>query len=263
MLFEIETISIWKHVDHHPTFKDAKVNASANVAEFLKFPMASGVRIRRGIALRPDENGNAPPITQVVEGVETIIAPATTEEKAQRRLELKERSTLLMGIPNEQQLKFNSLKYTKSLLHAVEKMFGGNAATKKTQRNLLKQQYENFTASSSEVLNQTFDRLQKLISQLEIHGESISQEEVNQKFLRSGVLQLPQKGHFARECRASRSQDTKHKESIRRFVPMETPVSAALVSCDGLGGYDWCDQAEDGLTNFAPMAYSFISFNSE
>ncbi|GKG56519.1 hypothetical protein Tco_0579843, partial [Tanacetum coccineum] len=35
------------------------------------------------------------------EGVETIIAPATAEEKAQRRLELKARSILLMGIPNE------------------------------------------------------------------------------------------------------------------------------------------------------------------
>ncbi|GKD02932.1 retrovirus-related pol polyprotein from transposon TNT 1-94, partial [Tanacetum coccineum] len=131
------------------------------------------------------ENGNAPPITKVVEGVETIIAPATAKEKAQRRLELKARSTLLMGIPNEHQLKFNSIKDAKSLLQAVEKRFGGNAATKKTQRNLLKQQYENFTASSSEVLDQTFDRLQKLISQLEIHGESISQEDVNQKFLRS------------------------------------------------------------------------------
>ncbi|GKB74665.1 ribonuclease H-like domain-containing protein [Tanacetum coccineum] len=61
---------------------------------------------------------------------------------------------------------------------AVEKRFGGNAATKKTQRNLLKQQYENFTTSSSEVLDQTFDRLQKLFSQLEIHGETISQEDV-------------------------------------------------------------------------------------
>ncbi|GKF84495.1 hypothetical protein Tco_0249393, partial [Tanacetum coccineum] len=38
---------------------------------------------------------------------------------------------------------------------------------------------------SSEVIDQTFDRLQKLISQVEIHGESISQEDVNQKFLRS------------------------------------------------------------------------------
>ncbi|GKD14280.1 ribonuclease H-like domain-containing protein, partial [Tanacetum coccineum] len=131
------------------------------------------------------ENANAPPIPKVVEGVETTIAPTTAEEKAQRRLELKARSTLLMGIPNEHQLKFNSIKDAKSLLQVVEKRFGGNAATKKTQRNLLKQQYENFTASSLEVLDQTFDRLQKLISQLEIHGESISQEDVNQKFLRS------------------------------------------------------------------------------
>ncbi|GJU90614.1 hypothetical protein Tco_1303037 [Tanacetum coccineum] len=131
------------------------------------------------------ENGNAPPITKVVKGVETIIAPATAEEKAQRRLELKARSTLLMDIPNEHQLKFNSIKDAKSLMQAVEKRFGGNAATKKTHRNHLKQQYENFLTSSSEVLDQTFDRLQKLISQLEIHGESISQEDVNQKFLRS------------------------------------------------------------------------------
>nr|GEY49502.1 hypothetical protein [Tanacetum cinerariifolium] len=131
------------------------------------------------------ENGNKPLITTVVECVETIIAPATTEEKVQRRLKLKARSTLLMGIPNEHQLKFNSIKDAKLLLQAVEKRFGGNAATKKTQRNLLKQLYENFTASSSEVLDQTFDRLQKCISQLEIHGESISQEDVNQTFLRS------------------------------------------------------------------------------
>nr|GEW25353.1 ribonuclease H-like domain-containing protein [Tanacetum cinerariifolium] len=105
------------------------------------------------------ENGNKPPVTTVVKGVETIIAPATAEEKAQRRLKLKAKSTLLMGIPNEHQLKFNFIKESKSLLHAIEKRFGGNAATKKIQRNLLKQQYENFTASSSEVLDQTSDRL--------------------------------------------------------------------------------------------------------
>ncbi|GJT02910.1 hypothetical protein Tco_0824079 [Tanacetum coccineum] len=130
------------------------------------------------------ENANAPPITKVVEGVETTIAPITAK-KAQRRLELKVRSTLLMGVPNEHQLKFNSIKDAKSLLQAVEKRVGGNAATKKTQGNLLKKQNENFTASSIEVLDQTFDRLQKLIIELEIHYESISQEDVNQKFLRS------------------------------------------------------------------------------
>nr|GEV76791.1 retrovirus-related Pol polyprotein from transposon TNT 1-94 [Tanacetum cinerariifolium] len=71
------------------------------------------------------------------------------------------------------------------------------------------------------------------------------------------------KRHIARECRAPRSQDTKHKESTRRIVPVETPASAALVSCDGLRGYDWSDQAEEGPTNFALMAYSSTSFNYE
>ncbi|GJS73484.1 hypothetical protein Tco_0706325 [Tanacetum coccineum] len=71
------------------------------------------------------------------------------------------------------------------LLEAVEKRFGGNTATKKTQRNLLKQQYENFTAPSSEMLHQSFDRLQKLVSQLELLDEKLSQEDVNQKLLRS------------------------------------------------------------------------------
>ncbi|GJT53751.1 retrovirus-related pol polyprotein from transposon TNT 1-94 [Tanacetum coccineum] len=57
---------------------------------------------------------------------------------------------------------------------------------KKTQtRTIIKQQYENLNGSSSEGLDQTYDRLQKLISQLEILGETISQEDMNLKFLRS------------------------------------------------------------------------------
>nr|GEZ21411.1 hypothetical protein [Tanacetum cinerariifolium] len=63
--------------------------------------------------------------------------------------------------------------------------FGGNKETKKVQKTLFKQQYENFTGSSSESLDQIHDRLQKLISQLEILKESLSQEDINLKFLRS------------------------------------------------------------------------------
>ncbi|GJS30399.1 hypothetical protein Tco_0491019 [Tanacetum coccineum] len=88
-----------------------------------------------------------------------LSPPTTVEEKAQRRLEVKARSTLMMGIPNEHQLKFNSIKDAKQLLEAVENRFGGNAAIKKTQRNHLKQQYENFTAPSLDMFDQTFDRL--------------------------------------------------------------------------------------------------------
>ncbi|GJU68462.1 hypothetical protein Tco_1254721 [Tanacetum coccineum] len=62
------------------------------------------------------ENGNSAPKTIFVEGVEKVIPPTTVEEKDQKRLE-----------------------DAKLLLEAIEKRFRGNAATKKTQRNLLKQ----------------------------------------------------------------------------------------------------------------------------
>nr|GFB86177.1 hypothetical protein [Tanacetum cinerariifolium] len=68
--------------------------------------------------------------------------------------------------------------------------------------------------------------------------------------------------HFAREYRALKNQDNKHKESSRRGVPVETSTSIALVSRDGLGGYDWSDQAEEG-PNYALMAFSSSSSDSE
>ncbi|GJV60697.1 putative reverse transcriptase domain-containing protein [Tanacetum coccineum] len=57
-----------------------------------------------------------------------------------------------MALPNEHQLKFNTYKDAKSLMQAIENIFGGNIATKKTQKNLLKQQYENFAASRNDGL---------------------------------------------------------------------------------------------------------------
>ncbi|GJZ10753.1 hypothetical protein Tco_0545512 [Tanacetum coccineum] len=62
------------------------------------------------------------------------------------------------------------------------------------------------------------------------------------------------------EATAPKNQDNKIKESSRRSVPVEISTSAALVSCDGLGGYDWSDQAEEG-PNYVLMAFS--SSNSD
>ncbi|GJT17717.1 putative ribonuclease H-like domain-containing protein [Tanacetum coccineum] len=53
------------------------------------------------------------------------------------------------------------------------------------QKTIMKQQYENFAASRSEGLDKIYDRFQKLISQLEIHGEVITQVDANLKLLRS------------------------------------------------------------------------------
>ncbi|GJV11471.1 hypothetical protein Tco_1353012 [Tanacetum coccineum] len=71
------------------------------------------------------------------------------------------------------------------------------------QKTFLKQQYENFTTSRSEGLDKTYDRFQKLISQLEIHGEVISQEDANLKLLRSLPFSL---NNIASPCHASTNE---------------------------------------------------------
>nr|GEX15693.1 hypothetical protein [Tanacetum cinerariifolium] len=130
-------------------------------------------------------NGDSPIPTRVIDGVVQPVAPTTAEQRLARKNELKARGTLLMALPDKHQLKFNIHKDAKTLMEAIEKRFGGNKETKKVQKTLLKQQYENFTGSSSKSLDQYHDRHQKLISQLEILGESLSQEDINLKFLRS------------------------------------------------------------------------------
>nr|GEZ51659.1 ribonuclease H-like domain-containing protein [Tanacetum cinerariifolium] len=124
-------------------------------------------------------------IEQVIEGVVQPLTLTTTEQSFARKNELKDQGTLLMALPNKHQLKFNIHKDANTFMEAIEKQFGGNKETKKVHKSLLKQQYENFTGSSFESLDQVRDRLQKLISQPEILGESLSQDDINLKFLRS------------------------------------------------------------------------------
>nr|GFC68512.1 ribonuclease H-like domain-containing protein [Tanacetum cinerariifolium] len=127
-------------------------------------------------SLSPQEvilNGDSPLPTRVVKGVVHPVAHTSVEQKLARKNKLKTRGTLLMALPDKHQLKFNSHKDAKTLMEAIEKRFGGNIETKKVQKTFLKQQFENFTGSSSKSLDQIHDRLQKLVSQLEIHGVSL------------------------------------------------------------------------------------------
>ncbi|GJS52530.1 hypothetical protein Tco_0625892 [Tanacetum coccineum] len=134
-------------------------------------------------------NGESPLPTRTVEGVETVVPPTTAEQKLARKNELKAIGTLLMALPNEHQLKFNTYKSAKSLMEAIKKRFGGKV-----------------------------DLQQIDVDDLE-------------------------------------EMDLKNREPIRSNVILETTKAKALVAQDGLG-YDWNDQAEEGPTNFALMAYT-------
>ncbi|GJR76696.1 hypothetical protein Tco_0089061 [Tanacetum coccineum] len=123
---------------------------------------------------------------QLVLVLKVLFLLRLLNKKLARKNELKAKSTLLLAIPDEHLLKIHGIKDAKTLWEAIKTRFRGNKKSKKMQKTILKQQYENFAASRSEGLHKTYDRFQKLISKLEMHGEVISQEDANLKLLRSG-----------------------------------------------------------------------------
>nr|GEX23364.1 hypothetical protein [Tanacetum cinerariifolium] len=107
----------------------------------------------------------------------------TAEDMQKRKNDVKTRTTLLLALPDEHQLRFSKYDTAKELWEAILKTFGGNEATKKTKKNRLKQQYGNFKDEGSETLEQTFNRLQAIVSHLEFMDVPIKQDDLNQKFL--------------------------------------------------------------------------------
>nr|GEX48018.1 ribonuclease H-like domain-containing protein [Tanacetum cinerariifolium] len=191
----------------------------------------------------------------------TIVNPITTaKEKAQRRLEVKARSTLMMGIPNEHQLKFNSIKDAKHLLEAVEKRFASQPHSPQLAHEDLEQIHPddmeeiNLRCQMAMLTMRAKMFLKKTGRKLTVNGnETLS-------FDMSKVECCHKRGHFARECRAPRNQGNKHKESIRRNEFANNPVAentksneeetkAARKNADALIIEEWVsDNKEDNVS---------------
>nr|GEX05378.1 reverse transcriptase domain-containing protein [Tanacetum cinerariifolium] len=189
----------------------------------------------------------------------------TTEDMQKRRNDVKARTTLLLALPDEHQLRFSKYKTAQELWAAILKTFGGNEATKKTKKNQLKQQYGNFKAEGTKALEQTFNRLQaikKTEKKITIQGTDVA------GFDKSKVecFNCHKMGHFARQCRAPRSQDRSRRENFKHGSKVEESALKALMAIDGVG-WDWSYMAseeenhalvadEEALTEFALMAKS-------
>nr|GEV80282.1 hypothetical protein [Tanacetum cinerariifolium] len=177
-------------------------------------------------------NGNAPPITQVVKGIETTIAPATAEEKAQRRLQKLISQLEIHGESisqedaNQKFLRSLSPEWNKHTIVWRNKPEIDTLSLDDLYNNLkiYKPKMAMLTIRARRFLNNTGMKFS--MNGNETTGFDKSKVE---------CYNCHKRGHFARECRAPRSQDTKHKESRRRTMHVETPASSTLVSCDRIG----------------------------
>nr|GEX05172.1 hypothetical protein [Tanacetum cinerariifolium] len=154
----------------------------------------------------------------------------TIEDMQKRRNDVKVRTTLLLALPDEHQLKFSKYKTAQELLAAILKTFRRNEATKKTKKNQLKQQYGNFKVEGSETLEQTFNRPHAIISHLEFMDIEIEQDDMNQKFLTSLAPKWLMSG--------KRKVNTASILIARTHVsPASTNVAAASISLDTICAY--------------------------
>nr|GEV33108.1 retrovirus-related Pol polyprotein from transposon TNT 1-94 [Tanacetum cinerariifolium] len=114
-------------------------------------------------------NGDVPvQTTRYENGVETEVPPKTTQAILARQRERKAKSILLLAISDEYQLMFHTIKDAKSLWAAIKSRFGGNVESKKKQKTVLKQQFENLSVSDIESLDKAYDRNKEGIDELDI-----------------------------------------------------------------------------------------------
>ncbi|GKD84005.1 putative ribonuclease H-like domain-containing protein, partial [Tanacetum coccineum] len=148
-----------------------------------------------------------------------MSVPVTAEEKTNKKNDVKSRSLLLMALPNEHQLTFSQYTDAKTMFATIKTRFGGNEVTKKTQKTLLKQQYENFGASSTESLDSIFNRLQKIMNKAEIETMSIDDLYNNFKIVEQSVKQSVGASSGAQNLAFMTAPSTSSTNDVNTAIP--------------------------------------------
>nr|GEW76088.1 hypothetical protein [Tanacetum cinerariifolium] len=119
------------------------------------------------------------------DGSVTILPPTTTEEHIAVQRESKARTTLLQSILDDHVADFHYMDDEKDIWNEVKARFSGNAESKKMRKSMLKQEFSEFRIRKKEGLHKGYDRMQKILSQLNQLKAKPDAEDINLKFLRA------------------------------------------------------------------------------
>ncbi|GJV67862.1 putative ribonuclease H-like domain-containing protein [Tanacetum coccineum] len=114
-----------------------------------------------------------------------ILPPTTADEHIAVQRESKARTTLLQSILDDHVANFHYMDDAKDIWNAVKARFGGNIESKKMRKSMLKQEFSEFRISEAEGLHKGYDRMQKILSQLNQLKAKPEDEDINLKFLRA------------------------------------------------------------------------------
>nr|GEU80618.1 ribonuclease H-like domain, reverse transcriptase, RNA-dependent DNA polymerase [Tanacetum cinerariifolium] len=114
-----------------------------------------------------------------------ILLPTTADEHITIQRESKARTTLLQSIPDDHVADFHYMDDARDIWNAVKARFGGNTESKKIRKSMLKQEFPEFIIIKAERLHKGYDRMQKILSQLNQLKAKPEDEDINLKFLRA------------------------------------------------------------------------------
>nr|GFB44413.1 ribonuclease H-like domain-containing protein [Tanacetum cinerariifolium] len=130
---------------------------------------------------------------------------------------------LLMALPNEHLMTFNQYKDDKTLFAAIQTRFGGNEATKKTQKTLLKQMYENFSAPNTMSFDDLYNNF-KIIKQ-EVKGTTSSSSSLSSQNM--AFVSSPSSINEVNTSYGVSTANTQVSPASTQVSPASTQVSTA------------------------------------
>nr|GEW68698.1 hypothetical protein [Tanacetum cinerariifolium] len=116
-----------------------------------------------------------------------ILSPVSFEEHIADQRETKARNLLLQSLFEDHMADFHHLDDAREIWLAVKARFGGNEESKKMRKTMLKQEFSEFSVSEEEGLHKSYDRFQKILSQLNQMQEKPDNDDVNIKSLEIDV----------------------------------------------------------------------------
>nr|GEV41861.1 xylulose kinase-1 [Tanacetum cinerariifolium] len=193
-------------------------------------------------------------------------------------MERKARTTLLMALLEDHLVKFHKMADAKEMWEAIKSRFGGNDESKKMQKYLLKQQFKGFYVSTLEGRHKGYNSAPQLDYDVLEQINDDDMEEMDLKWqdpvgfdkTKVECFNCHKMGHFTRDCRAKRNQDSKRRDV--RYNGNETRDNGRrlayqdylkdLVTIDGKD-IDWSRLVEEDTQNYAMMAYSSSNLGTD
>nr|GEV76809.1 ribonuclease H-like domain-containing protein [Tanacetum cinerariifolium] len=181
------------------------------------------------------------PVASASAGVKGHIPPKTAKQKLARKNKLKAKNTLMLAIPDEHILKFHACKDAKTLWETIKNRFGGNKESKKMQKIILKQNYENFVEDANLKLLRSLPSAWNniaLIMRNKFDLDTLSMDDLynNLKTMKiwnkidtDDLEEMDLKWQVA-----LRNQGNRNRDAPTKNAPVDTSTTNALVVQDGI-----------------------------